>query len=542
MPRLLVTLFVLAAAVGSGLIGVAAPPSAAAQALPDEPARGLVYDGLRPSAVDSLCDGAFEAFVDEQINPWTKLCTHGPDPAPEGVDVREDRGPDPAAELGVPSADEAGEAGAVPCYGNGADGFRVQLIYARNASGSDRFATYSASFRSWAARMDQVVSDSAAETGGTRHVRFVTDAACDPVVERVALSSGAMSSFPTMVSELQSRGYTRTDRKYVVWADANVYCGISQIWVDDTADATPGRNYNNGHPSASGSIGRIDNGCWGLSSLVEAHELAHLLGGVQPSAPNATRSFHCVDESDRLCYADGSSAAPIRQVCPSWHETLFDCNHDDYFSTAPAPGSYLSTHWNTASSAFLSAQPAASPVTTTTAPPPTTTTAPRATTTTAVPPTTSTTSTIATTTSTVAPAPTTPPAPTTTLPTAMSPSAPQALRATQPAVGPGVQLAWQRPANGPVTGYRVYRGTSPHSQTVLATVSDVLGYHDASAGRTLYYYRVTALNAAGEGPSSALTGMIGRSTTPGGTVREDVDRRLVVSDSRLGAPWSRRWA
>ena len=128
------------------------------------------------------------------------------------------------------------------------------------------------------------------------------------------------------------------------------------------------------------------------------------------------------------------------------------------------------------------------------------------------------------------------------MPTASPPSAPQALRATQPAVGPGVQLAWQRPANGPVTGYRLYRGTSPRTQTVLATVSDVLGYHDASAGRALYYYRVTALNAAGEGPSSALTGMIGKSTTAAGTVREDVDRRLVVSDSRLGAPWSRRWA
>lgn len=105
-----------------------------------------------------------------------------------------------------------------------------------------------------------------------------------------------------------------------------------------------------------------------------------------------------------------------------------------------------------------------------------------------------------------------------------------------------MQLSWQPPLTGRVTEYRVYRGTTPGTQTLLATVPNVLGYHDASAARTLYFYRVTAVNSGGEGPGSALTGMIGKGTTPAGTVREDVDRRLVVSNTHVGLQWSRRWA
>jgi hypothetical protein len=536
MRRLL--LILLAVATGLGATTVLAAP-VGAQTVPDDPRAGLVYDGLR-RAGGGLCGGAYEALIDAWAGPAMKdvLCTHGPDPAPDGVDVREDRGPDPVALARAATAEDS----RAVCLGTGTDGYRVQLIYARGTGRPDRFPTYEASFRYWAARMDQVVRSSAAETGGVRNIRFVTDSACNPVVERVALSSSAMSSFSSMVSELHSLGFARTDRKYLVWADANTYCGISELYVDDRADATPGQNYNNGHPWVQGPIGRVDNACWGLSNLVEAHELLHLLGGVQPTAPHATPGYHCRDESDRLCYADGSGGGAVSQVCPSWHEALYDCNHDDYFSTAPPPGSWLATHWNTASSAFLSGQVA--PVVTTTVPPPptTTTTLPPPTTTTTLPPPT-------TTTTTAPPAPTTtlgPPATTTTTapppPAAGVPSAPQGLRAIQPTVGVGVQLSWRPPAVGPVTGYRIYRGTSPYTQTLLAQVGNVLGFQDVTATRALFYYRVTAVNAAGEGPSSNLTGMIGTAPTPAGTVREDIDRRLVVSDLRSFAPWTFRWA
>jgi hypothetical protein len=79
----------------------------------------------------------------------------------------------------------------------------------------------------------------------------------------------------------------------------------------------------------------------------------HNLGGVQPEAPNATPSWHCTDESDEMCYVDGSGVV-MRMVCSGRDGTLFDCNHDDYFfAGAPPATNYLATHWNTAMSAFL---------------------------------------------------------------------------------------------------------------------------------------------------------------------------------------------
>jgi hypothetical protein len=84
----------------------------------------------------------------------------------------------------------------------------------------------------------------------------------------------------------------------------------------------------------------------------------HTLGGVQYTAPNTSGGGHCIDENDRMCYADGPNMAAANgkamiYLCPTTHERLFDCNHDDYFTTAPVSGSYLATHWNTANSSFL---------------------------------------------------------------------------------------------------------------------------------------------------------------------------------------------
>jgi hypothetical protein len=91
-------------------------------------------------------------------------------------------------------------------------------------------------------------------------------------------------------------------------------------------------------------------------------------------------------------------------------------------------------------------------------------------------------------------------------PRGSAPSAPRSLTATT--TKSGVALTWASPATDggtAVTGYRVYRGTTSGTQSFyVAYGANAIGMTDtAVARRTTYWYRVTAVNALGEGVSSA---------------------------------------
>ena len=74
----------------------------------------------------------------------------------------------------------------------------------------------------------------------------------------------------------------------------------------------------------------------------------------------------------------------------------------------------------------------------------------------------------------------------------------------------GALLKWGPPTSSgsaPITAYNIYRG-SWGAEVYLATVpASALSYNDTTGGAwTWNYYRVTAVNAAGEGPPSADVG------------------------------------
>jgi hypothetical protein len=374
LPLLLPTGTPTAAASGDPRLAEMASPS---------PFRGLIYTGLSLGKEGSACDGAFEA---KSRTGDSLGCSHGPDPAPPGTDVRRGRtdqqltadiqaglagraaaaarpGPRSAAGAGDgAAAGTAGEGEAAPptgnigCIGDGVSGARVQAIYAVAADRTDRSATVIPAIKAtYAPRVDWQFNQSAAETGGEAHVIFVTEpgtdgTGCQLAVTVVRLTSAGDDSFSNTIAELKALGYNRPDRKYLVWADATVFCGVGGMYSDTRPELN---NRNNGWAPM---FARVDAACWGHA---EGHELMHTLGAVQEGAPHATTAGHCNDEPDDMCYDDdGSGPATMLTVCTGRSGALFDCNHDDYFyGGVPPAGNWLATHWNTFNSSWLHRAP-----------------------------------------------------------------------------------------------------------------------------------------------------------------------------------------
>jgi len=351
-------------------------PQPIAEVPPDDPERGLVYEGLVPAKKGAPCVGGYEVGD-------ANTCAHGPDPAPSGLDVKipvepvaaavpeqrppaRDSRPAPsektvAWDIGAiapadgsttapavvpdaaPAAFTMGAAG-VACDGDGQAGKRVQVLYAYESGTTNRYGQFVASIRVWAAGVEAIYNASAADTGGERHVRFVTTPECAVDVAEVQLPAGGLQTFNATINALRGLGFNKTDRKYMIFADADIYCGIGTFAGDDRPGA-------NNRSNVGPSYGRSDNGCW--TAAVAAHELGHNLGAVNDSAPNTSGEGHCLDERDLMCYRDSSGKA-TRIVCtdPQGEQRL-DCGHDDYFNTRPSPGSYLAAHWNVANNEFL---------------------------------------------------------------------------------------------------------------------------------------------------------------------------------------------
>ena len=326
--------------------------------------QGMTMRGLTRAAPGTECAGV--GYEVDVAGPG-HYCTHGPDPAPEGVDLADHK-----STTEVRQAAENASSSAVDCDGDGVSGNRVETIYARASDTTDRYASVVAALRGYAVtNIEDIVQNS---SGNLRRPRFVTTPgpACELIVRNVVLNTSGDGSFANTLSQLQAKGYNRVDRKYMVWMDIKVgdtapYCGIGLL----ANDSSPGRgNFHNGHPFGGGAVSRVDLPCWGLTGAsdtpVEAHELFHTLGAVQNNAPHSTflgtagSGGHCHDDYDVMCYDDDFNPSTVPMTFPcatTTSERLLDCGGDDYFSLSPAPATYLTNHWNTATSSFLVGAP-----------------------------------------------------------------------------------------------------------------------------------------------------------------------------------------
>lgn len=218
--------------------------------------------------------------------------------------------------------------------------YRSELVYARPVDRPGRYRQVAPLLRRLVEQTNGQLHAQAAQLGVSIDYAFLCDA--DGVVVRhVVLPSTSLNdSFSSIVSGLQAVGLRDTRAKYWVFYDDSVsggFAGQGTIHRDDRATAD---NDNDRGPDYAISYGELD-------AALMMHENAHTMGAVQLSAPHSTGAWHCNDGRDVMCYDDGGPAASY--TASSCAAIQFDCGFDDYFHPRPAPDSYLSTRWNTAS-------------------------------------------------------------------------------------------------------------------------------------------------------------------------------------------------
>ena len=159
--------------------------------------------------------------------------------------------------------------------------------------------------------------------------------------------TGSVSNFDNIKDQVEAAGYANPNRKFIIMADFYGGCGIADLWADDQPDPVANANV------VMNSYSVIWKDCWNYG---EPHELMHMLGGVQWTAPHTTGGGHCRYSYEQMCYNDGGPTAVQRILCANTTNAhwKFDCGDDDYFAYNPA-STYLQTHWNAANSPFLQA-------------------------------------------------------------------------------------------------------------------------------------------------------------------------------------------
>lgn len=273
--------------------------------------------------------------------------THGPDPRPAAGPNLGAGLPDPG--LACVSADDAH--------------LKILYVLPRDASGVTLATGYTSRLPLMVAGMlnaNAILYANAQMHGVEMRLKTLCDENGLPAIEQVQISMRTNEvNFWDMMWELSLRGYGGADEKVLVFYDGSWdWCGCGG-WAYIPGGDEPGpSNANNfGWWSYAGIfIGNYGiEPAWPVDEVI-LHEVTHMMGGVQMSAPHSSGGWHCNDGWDIMCYADGGSTSNYGTSCFPVGETYpalthpYDCGNDDYFHPNPAPESYLDTHWNVGAS------------------------------------------------------------------------------------------------------------------------------------------------------------------------------------------------
>jgi hypothetical protein len=255
---------------------------------------------------------------------------------------------------------------------------QFKIVYAYAADRPNRFAGFRDALQADVAITERFLS---AQSGGTRAIRFDMGTSCGPQYAdlQVVALPGPRAEYAGDFRAVTSAVARALDtapgpRNTVILADSLSSTGI-EFGLGETFMGAAGEQPGPENPHNRGGLrsvlftrdgaaepGAARGGWWPEGFL---HEITHNLGAVQWSAPHSTQPAggtaaqygHCWQGADVMCYVEDSGAAhQMQQDCAPIAGTItqgYDCGGDDYFNPAPAPGSYLATHWNTYDSVFM---------------------------------------------------------------------------------------------------------------------------------------------------------------------------------------------
>ncbi|HSX14589.1 MAG TPA: hypothetical protein VLE72_01605 [Candidatus Saccharimonadales bacterium] len=330
-------------------------------------AKGITLRGLKSPTPGGPCDAPGLKQVDS-ARGQIDACTHGPDPVPAGLDINSELNKLDQAATGY-HADSAlaspspGQLGFY-CVSDGVTGKRVQFIYAYEQGLANRRDALALTMLNTASLMNKTITYDSAASGKAETMRMVQNSQCYPTFQTVMIPKSTVDqynggNYSVLWDAIKNAGFTRTNRRYVVFADFAMsaeyangtfapVCGTGDIAVNNTSISMATQMSNPMYAFVAA-------GCWNNQNS-PLHELFHTLGAVQLDAPHSSGAYHCIDEHDIMCYADGSmvfntayNGRSIVYNCPdATNENHLDCQKNDYFNSNPATSNFLSNHWDIA--------------------------------------------------------------------------------------------------------------------------------------------------------------------------------------------------